>query len=199
MYLIVDAIGAYGADAIDFEGEGIDALIVSSQKALALSPGIAIIEISRSLYEDRVSGGSSGSLYFDFKLYVENQKRGQTPFTPAVGILLELHERLGQIRRMGIVQMQKEIQQCALRFREQLLKKGFVIPQYPLSNALTPVLLAPNARKMHDRLKEEYSLVVTPNGGEMEEKLIRIGHLGRLEWEDYEKLLFAMEKIQETL
>ncbi len=199
IYLIVDAIGAYGADRINFEEDEIDALIVSSQKALALSPGIAIIEISRRLYEDRVLRGEAGCLYFDFKLYVENQKRGQTPFTPAVGILLELHERLKQIRRIGMMQMQKDIQELAFCFRKHLLEKGFVIPQYPLSNALTPVILTPNARKMHDRLKEEYGLIVTPNGGEMEEKLIRVGHLGCLNGEDHEKLLSAMEKIRETL
>lgn len=199
LYLIVDAIGAYGADRIDFEEDGIDALIVSSQKALALSPGIAIVEISRRLYDDRVSRGMTGCLYFDFRLYVENQKRGQTPFTPAVGVLLELHERLKQIKQIGMRQMQSDMQELAFQFREQLLEKGFRIPRYPLSNALTPVILTPNARKMHDRLKEDYGLIVTPSGGELEEKLIRVGHLGCLNWEDYEKLLSAMEKIQETL
>lgn len=199
LYLIVDAIGAYGADYINFEEDGIDALIVSSQKALSLSPGIAIIEISRKLYEEEISGKVAGCLYFDFKLYVENQKRGQTPFTPAVGILMELHERLQQIKHTGMLQIQNEIRERAFRFREQLSKKGFEIPKFPLSNAITPVILTPNAKKMYERLKNEFGLVVTPSGGELEEKIIRVGHLGCLKWEDYEKLLFAMERIRETL
>lgn len=199
LYLIVDAIGSYGADSIDFERDGIDALIVSSQKALALSPGIAIIAISKKLYEERISKKGAGCLYFDFTLYVENQKRGQTPFTPAVGTLLELHERLKQMQQIGMLQMQREIQERALQFREYLLKRGFEIPGFPLSNAITPVILTPNAKKMYDRLKEEFGLVVTPNGGELEKKIIRVGHLGCLKWEDYEKLLLAMERIRETL
>ena len=33
-------------------------------------------------------------MYFDFRDYLKNGERGQTPFTPAVGILLTLHKRL---------------------------------------------------------------------------------------------------------
>lgn len=198
MYFIVDAISAYGADEIDFTRYGIDALIVSSQKALALSPGISIVVISEKLYRNKVMKTESGSLYLDFKQHINNLSRGQTPFTPAVGILLELNARLTQIEEIGIMQMQNEIRNLALRFREQLKKRGFQVPDYPLSNALTPIVLTPHAKKMYNLLKDEYDLIVTPSGGEMEEKLIRVGHLGCVKWEDYEILLSAMEKIQET-
>lgn len=199
IYLVVDGIGAYGADEIDFDKYGIDVLIVSSQKALALSPGLAMIAVSRRIYKNKVMMISSGSFYLDFKTHINNLTRGQTPFTPAVGILLELHERLGQIRKTGILQVQHEMHELAVYFRELLKEKGFLLPEYPLSNALTPVVLSPYARVMYDRLKEEYDLIVTPGGGEMADKLIRIGHFGCMKKEDYEVLLSAMERIWETL
>lgn len=199
LYLIVDAISAYGADEIDFEQDGIDALIVSSQKALALSPGLSIVAISDRLYRDRVMNIQSGSLYFDFKIHVENLKRGQTPFTPAVGILLELHERLLQIQRIGIEELRKQTCALAEYFREQLSKAGFQIPKYPLSNALTPVLLESCAKEMYTRLKDDHGLVVTPNGGALENTIIRVGHLGNVVLEDYEELLKAMKAVRESL
>lgn len=199
MYLVADAISAYGADEIDFEKDGIDVLIVSSQKALALSPGLAIVAVSGRMYRDRVMKIDSGSLYFDFKSHIEDLKRGQTPFTPAVGILLELHERLIQIQKTGIEGLRKQTYMLAEYFREHLSKAGFQLPDYPLSNALTPVILKPHAKEIYTRLKEDYGLVVTPNGGTLEDVLIRVGHLGNVCIEDYDRLINAMKEVRESL
>lgn len=199
MYLVVDAISAYGADEIDFERDGIDVLIVSSQKALALSPGLAIVAISGRMYRDRVIKIASGSLYFDFKTHIENLKRGQTPFTPAVGILLELHERLAQIMSVGMDKLQEQTRELACYFRGQLVESGFRTPEYPLSNALTPVILKPHAKEMYTRLKDDYGLVVTPNGGALEDVLVRVGHLGNVEIQDYDRLINAMKEVRGSL
>ncbi|WP_235315517.1 hypothetical protein [Ligilactobacillus ruminis] len=40
-------------------------------------------------------------MYFDISDALKNQERGQTPFTPAVGILLQINKRLKEIERMG--------------------------------------------------------------------------------------------------
>lgn len=199
IFLVVDAISACFADAVDFEKYGIDALILSSQKALALSPGISMVVISERMYKERVSRISSGSLYFDFKRYIVNLERGQTPYTPAVGILLELQERLHAMQELGIERARESIKTLAERFREEAVERGFSIPDYPLSNALTPVILTPYAEIIYERLKEEYGLVVTPSGGVLKDTLVRVGHLGNLEWSDYEELLENMKQIQESL
>lgn len=199
LYFVVDAVSAYGADEVDFSQYAIDVLIVSSQKALALSPGISIVEISKRIYEERVLKIQPSTLYFDFKMCIENLKRGQTPFTPAVGILLELNERLKQIQKAGWKRMQEECHALAVRFRMELEQRDFEVPVYRLSNALTPILLKPHAKEMYLHLKEDYGFIVTPSGGELEEVLIRVGHLGNVCWEDYDKLLEAMECIRESL
>lgn len=199
IYLVVDAISAYLADEIDFDNDGIDALIVSSQKALALSPGLSIVEVSERMYRDKVMGIEPATLYFDFKDHIKNMERGQTPFTPAVGILLELHERLTTIGKQGIEDVQRAQAELAQRFRKELKELGFHTPEYPLSNALTPVLLEPNAKEIYEQLKEKYDIIVTPSGGALEKVLVRVGHLGNVKWEDYEVLLDAMKCIRESL
>lgn len=196
MYLIVDAIGAYGADPIDFERHGIDELIVSSQKALSLAPGAAMVVVSERIYQERVIPVESGSLYLDFKQHIDNMKRGQTPFTPAIGIFLGLNQRLKQIQSAGMTQMIHNVHKLSCRFRQEALKNKFQIPKYPLSNALTPIILESHAEKMYQTLKENYDFVVTPNGGALKETLIRVGHLGNVKWEDYEKLLKAMDEVR---
>ena len=40
-------------------------------------------------------------MYFDLKNALKNGERGQTPFTPAVGILLQINARLKEIEQEG--------------------------------------------------------------------------------------------------
>ena len=195
LYLIVDGIGAYLADKIAFADQGIDALIVSSQKALALPPGLSLVAVSERLYRERVSKIPSSSFYLDFKQHIQNQQRGQTPFTPAVGILLQLHERLKEILKEGTEQIIQNTAEMAAFFRKGAKALDYQIPEYPLSNALTPLIFTRDAKTFYHRLKNEYEMVVTPSGGELESVLIRVGHLGNLRKKDYEELLQAMKQM----
>ena len=111
MLFIVDAVSAYLADPIDMTECGIDVLLTASQKALALSPGAAFVALSKKAVkklDDEDAGEKNGAdasgtvsrcipYYFDFKDYILNQKRGQPPFTSAVGIMIAFHDRLKRI------------------------------------------------------------------------------------------------------
>ena len=97
LYFIVDAISSMFADYFDFSKYNVDIAIVSSQKALSLAPGLAIITASERIIEERINKIDSHVMYLDFKNHLLNGKRGQTPFTPAVRIIYELQNRLHQI------------------------------------------------------------------------------------------------------
>ena len=75
---------------------GIDVVITGSQKALACPPGISIIVLSKKAI-NRVNISKTKCMYLDLKEALLNMDRGQTPFTPAVGILLKINARLRQI------------------------------------------------------------------------------------------------------
>ena len=51
MMLIVDAISSFLADDLDMERDGIDEIILSSQKALSLEPGISMVVVSPRAYD----------------------------------------------------------------------------------------------------------------------------------------------------
>ena len=95
-----NAISAFLADPIDMQASGIDMLLAGSQKALACPPGVSLIVFSARAVE-RVNASSVRSLYFNLRDALKNGERGQTPFTPAVGILLQIHQRLRDIEAAG--------------------------------------------------------------------------------------------------
>lgn len=79
---------------------GVDVMITGSQKALACPPGISVIVLSQEAIE-RVNRNEVKCMYLDLKNALKNGERGQTPFTPAVGILRQINARLREIKKQG--------------------------------------------------------------------------------------------------
>lgn len=194
---IVDAISSLFADPIHFTENRIDALIFSSHKALALPPGISVVSLSKRMAE-RLNQ-SPASFYFDFQSYIKNGLRGQTPFTPAIGILMQMHEALREIRQKGIGDKIAETKRLADDFRTKCSREGFEIPVYPLSNAMTPVLFESNAKYYYEKLIADYQITVNPNGGEVSDRMLRVGHMGNLTVEDNDILIEALCAIRRSI
>ena len=100
--LVIDAISSFISDEIDMYALKADAIIISSHKALALPPGLSIVTLSPKAIK-KIQAQSSGTYYGDFKTALANGLRGQTPFTPAVNIILQLHARLKKISTAGLL------------------------------------------------------------------------------------------------
>lgn len=198
LYLVVDAISSFLADPFDMEQSGADIVITGSQKALALPPGVSILVLNKRSVE-RVEKRVLHSLYFNLKDYLKDGERGQTPYTPAVGIFLQMYKRLQILDKKGIEEEQCRIQNLANDFRERIRKMPFLIPSESLSNAETPLQpigrvpekTSVSAYRIFEILKEEYSIFVCPNGGKLAEKIFRVGHIGNLTIEDNETLAMA--------
>lgn len=196
MLLIVDAISSFLADPFDMSKYDIDVMITGSQKALACHPGISLIALSPKALK-RVEENNPKCMYLDLKSALKNGERGQTPFTPAVGILLQIHARLTQIKNNGGVEEEnRKTHELATYFRDQIKDLPLEIVSESLSNAVTPLHpLHANAYEIFTTLKDEYSIWVCPNGGDMKETIFRVGHIGYLTKEDYDKLILALHDL----
>lgn len=197
LYFIVDAISSFLADAYDMDAYGIDCTILSSQKALSLAPGISMVALRNRFYEEMIAPKDDICLYLSIKEHMKNMQRGQTPNTPAVGIILELHDMLSYIEEQSVAHMVAQTRKKAVYFRQKAQQLGLIIPDYPLSNALTPIYFPKgNAEEVYQYLKEHYDIYVTPSGGDLKTKVLRVGHLGDVTLSDYDALC---EKIKEIL
>lgn len=195
MMFIVDAISSAFADEIDFSEYAIDVMIYSSQKALALAPGISVVALKESVVKNRI-GQNMHSMYFDFSAYLENMERGQTPFTPAIGILLQMHIMVKELVQMGLEKKVAYTNFIAEDFRKKLQKAHFKMPDYPLSNALTPILFKGDAEVYYRKLIEDYDITVNPCGGKLKSEMLRVGHMGNLKVEDNDLLIDALCRIR---
>lgn len=200
MLLIVDAISAFLADSIRMEHSGIDALIISSQKALALAPGLSALVLSKAALT-RIQKAPTIGLYLDLKDALRNMERGQTPFTPAVSLLIQLHRRLSDITAIGIDEERKKIVSLAEDFRARIAESSLpfnIFPETP-SYAVTALKMTgrASAYTLFEILKDQYHIWVCPNGGALRDSVFRVGHLGELSLTDNQTLISAMLDCQE--
>ena len=197
LFLIVDAISSFLADEFDMEKLCVDVMITGSQKALACPPGISVIVLDKKAI-DRVEISDPKSMYFDLKDALKNGERGQTPFTPAVGILRQINVRLKEIETTGGVENEiTKIAEIAADFREKIQELPFEIVSESMSNAVTP--LHPTTASANDIfriLKDEYQIWVCPNGGELKDQVFRVGHLGALTKADNTILVNVLKDMQ---
>lgn len=198
IFLVVDSISSFLADPFNMQALGVDVMITGSQKALACPPGISIIVLAPQTVE-RVCSREVKSMYFNLKDALKNGERGQTPFTPAVGILRQINARLKEIEAAGGVESENQrMAALAADFREKIKNLPFTIVSQSLSNAVTP--LHPHNVSAYDiflKLKDEYHIWVCPNGGDMADKVFRVGHLGALTPADNTTLVAALTDLHE--
>lgn len=199
-FLIVDTISTFLTDPFDMAALDAGIMITGSQKALACPPGIAVMALAPSALE-RIEKTKCCCQYFDLKLALKNQERGQTPWTPAVGVLLQINKRLKEIDAAGGVDAEiSRAANLANYFRTKLKEYHlpFEIVSESLSNAVTP--LHPTTQSAYDiflKLKDEYGIWICPNGGDMKETIFRVGHLGYLTEKDYDQLIDAFIDLRE--
>lgn len=199
LLLIVDCISSFLCDEFNMAELGADVMITGSQKALACPPGASIIVLSPRALE-RVAKNDPKCMYFDLKDALANQERGQTPFTPAVGTLLQINARLREIDAAGGVGVEiNHARSLAGYFRTKIRNLPLEIVSESLSNAVTPLhptngMLAYN---IFLRLKDDYRIWVCPNGGDMKDRIFRVGHMGSLSCGDYDKLVAALKEVMQ--
>ena len=194
---VCDCVSAFLADPFDMAYCGADVMITGSQKVLACPPGISIIILAPRAI-DRVTTRKVKSMYFNLADVLKNMERGQTPFTPAVGILRQINTRLKEIEAAGGADI--EIARVAAQaedFRTKIKELPFEFVSESPANGVTPVHpVNADAYEIFMILKDEYGIWICPNGGDMKSTIFRVGHIGYLSHEDNTTLINALKDMQ---
>jgi len=181
IFYIVDAISMYVTDPLDMKASGIDVVILSSHKGLALPPGLAMVVLSPTAVAK--VGKNARSYYFDFYKALEDGQRGQTPFTPPVTIMLQLHDRLNTIMKEGIAHQWRKSAELAAYFRTAIEPLPLAHYRTYMPNAMSALMPTDgkSAYRIVQDLERDYDVVVTPSGGGLKEILFRVSHMGAMD------------------
>jgi aspartate aminotransferase-like enzyme len=180
---VVDGVSAIGADQFDMDEWGVDCAMVSTQKALALLPGLGYIAFSDKAL-DRMSRVKRCRYYFNAPAYLENMRRGMTPFTPAMASILQVEARMKQIKRMGLDQWIARHADLASAFRKSILGLSGEFAIFPerSSNALTAVRLPTDisAGDLIEFMRERHDWWFAPAPTAEKDRYLRVSHMGNV-------------------
>lgn len=191
--MVVDVISSFLAEELNMDELGIDICITSTQKGLNIPPGLSILFLSSRLndYEFAHNG-----YYWDFKDNLDNLRRGQTPFSPATLIYLQLNERLRQLKAEGGERKNiEDVHHRAEVFRNECRKYGWDMPAENPSYAITAIQTKDTAeRVIFNGLIERYDTFIMPGG---KPGYYRISHMGLgsdQEWIELAARIHELEK-----
>ena len=199
LFLLVDAISSFLADPFDMASLGTGAMVAGSQKAMACPPGVSLLALAPDALA-RIDANDPGCLYFDLRAALKDGERGQTPFTPAVGTLLQIHARLREIEAAGGASSEiVRTAALAADFRGRIADLPFDFLSESPSNAVTALRVRNrSARAIFSVLKDRYGIWICPNGGDLADDVFRVGHLGALESEDNAALAAALHDLHSS-
>src|SRR4051812_4646703 len=178
--LAVDAVSGLGATELRQDDWGVDVAVAGSQKALMCPPGLAFASVSERALA-YAPGGGGGRYYFDWGRTAKSQRKGASPFTPAVSLFLGLDVALGLIEEEGLDDVLARHHILARATRAGAAAIGLDLYGDPdeRSTVVTAVELPDDidGGKVPGALRK---LGITANGGQddLKGKILRIAHCG---------------------
>ncbi len=193
--LVVDGITSVGVYEIPMDRWGIDVLITGSQKALMLPPGLATIALSARAWK-RVETVKQPRFYFDLPRERTNQEKNTTAWTPAITLVIGLHEALKMMQEEGYPNVYARHARLAAATRAgcEALGLRLVAPDNP-SPAVTGVYTPEgiDGGKLFSYLRDKMKVVFAGGQDHLKGKIIRIAHIGYIDAFDTITALAALE------
>ncbi|MDE5758137.1 MAG: aminotransferase class V-fold PLP-dependent enzyme, partial [Allobaculum sp.] len=188
--LVVDGISSFLVEDFDMDALGVDIAITSSQKGLNIPPGLSILFFSKRLLAYPFA---HNSYYFDFQDNLNNLTRGQTPFSPATMIFLQLHARLKQYEKYGIDSNKQRVRKLAKFFRSLCERYGWKMIAETPSDAITGFTVDGNPDFIVRSLIERYDTFIMPGS---KPGFFRVSHMGDADEEDLEILARRIHELE---
>ena len=195
--LVVDAISGLGAIPLLTDRWLCDVVVSGSQKGLMLPPGLGFISLSPKA-ENLVTHSKCPKYYFDLKSAKQALDKTDTPFTPAVSLIVALNEALRMIRQEGLENIFLRHKKMAEATRAAARALGFELfaPVAP-SDVVTAIRLPSgiDGQALVKTMRDTYGVTIAGGQGELKGKIIRIAHLGYVEESDIILAIACLEKV----
>lgn len=196
--ILVDGISGLGAVPFETDAWDLDVVATGSQKSWMVPPGLAMVSVSPRAWS-AAERASMPRFYFDLAAHRDSAARGETPWTPAVGVCFALDVALQMIEREGYPAVFARHAACGAAARAGLAALGFRLFADPAhaSDTVTAAVLPDGLTwaNLNPALRAR-GLVVAGGQGALSGQIFRLGHLGAV---TVNEVLAAIEIIEATV
>jgi aspartate aminotransferase-like enzyme len=181
--IVVDAVSALGAIPIHQDDWAIDVVVSGSQKALMAPPGLAFASPGQAALE-RAAESPGRRAYFDWHVTLEGQRKDppDSPFTPAVGLVLALDVALGMIEDEGLEHVfeRHRLLGRATRAAAKALDLDLLGPEDDDANVATAIRLPEgiDGAQVPKLMRDRFGITIAGGQGRLKGQIARIAHCG---------------------
>ena len=195
--LVVDAISGLGAIPILTDAWSVDIVVSGSQKGLMLPPGLGFISVSPKAWK-LVQESKCPKYYFDLKEAKKALDKTDTPFTPAISLIIALNESLKMMREDGLENIFIRHKKMAEATRAAMKALGLqLFAASAASDVVTAVKLPQgiDGEKLVKTMRDNYGVTIAGGQSELKGKVFRIAHMGYIEEFDIIVCISCLEKV----
>ncbi len=201
--LMVDAISSLGGEALDMDGWGIAFCVTASQKCLEAPPGLTPVAVGPTGWQalDRNPAPFCG-WYLNLRTWREYQEKWAAwhpfPVTLPTNLILALKAALDRLFLETVEGRIRRYASVARFLRQGLKERGFtfLVEDAWASSAATAAKPPSGVTAEHlvSCLRERHRIRIAGGIGDLQGKIIRIGHMGQAaSIETMELLLSALD------
>jgi aspartate aminotransferase-like enzyme len=194
--ICVDAVSSLTGDRVDMDGWGLDMVLTSSQKALALPPGLGFAAVNDRAME-RAEKVENRGWYFDFVRLEKHRLKDSTPATPAISLIYAFDVQLKRIFEEGLEARFARHAAMAERVQSWAIENGLALfaPEGFRSKTVTTIdnHLKIDVNELNAFL-QEHDMRIANGYGHIKSRTFRIGHMGELNLTDVNELLALMDQ-----
>jgi predicted phosphoserine aminotransferase len=198
---LVDVVSAYLGAEVRVSDWGIDFCLTSSQKAMALPPGIAFATVTdRAL--DRAKNVKNRGYYFDIIEMEKAHQKNNTPATPPISLMFAADKQLDAVLAEGLEARWARHLHMAEMTRAWAAETGFEMFSAEGYHSPT-VTTVKNSRNIVvgdlNKFLRARGMVISNGYGKTKDQAMRIAHMGDTYPEDMQALFQAMNDFLATL
>lgn len=195
--LVVDAVSGLGAIPCASDAWHCDVVVSGSQKGLMLPPGLGFISVSPKAWK-LVDSAKCPRYYFNLKKAKKAYDQVDTPFTPAITLIVALCQALKMMREEGLenIFLRHKKMARAVRCAVKALGLQLLAPD-AASDAVTAVKVPANidTGKLVKAMRDTYGVTIAGGQGDLKGKLFRIAHMGYIGEFDIITGISCLEKV----
>lgn len=180
--LVVDAVSGLAAQEFRTDEWGVDVAVSASQKGLMNAPGLAFLSVSPRAWA-RVETARLPRFYWDLRAVKSSAAQKETPFTPAVTLVVALHEALRLIRQEGLPAIWERHARLARATRAWLTALGLKLFSSSPSNVLTAAWLPEGitGEELIGGIRNEWGISLAGGQAKLKGRIVRFAHLGYMD------------------
>jgi serine---pyruvate transaminase len=200
--VVVDAVSSLGAVALEQDEWGLDVVVAGAQKALMTPPGLATASVSAAAWE-QVARATLPSFYFDWERTRKAQEKLDSPFTPAVSLIVALDVALGLLLEDGLESAFERHIRLGRACRAGIKAMGLELfsPDEDRAAVVTAARMPEgiDSSELTLALRERHGVTIAGGQGPLKEQIFRIGHIGWYDEFDIATALNAVELVLHEL